>query len=48
MMKAGTLLLYCIGFRLGAFKNRNEDKFRNYLEELYELKAMSSELDTIK
>lgn len=47
IMMAGTLLLYFVAFRLGAFKNRNEEKFRNYLEELNELKAMSSELDNI-
>jgi hypothetical protein len=46
LMMAGMLLLYFIAFRLGAFKNRNEEKFRNYLEELNELKAMSSELDS--
>lgn len=45
LMMAGTLLLYWTAFRLGAFKNRNEEKFRNYLDELDELKAMSSELD---
>ena len=45
LMMAGTLLLYFIAFRLGAFKSKNEEKFRNYLGELDELKAMSVELD---
>jgi len=40
LMMAGTLLLYLIAFRLGAFKNANEEQFRNYLDELNELKAM--------
>jgi len=46
LMMAGTLLLYWIAFRLGAFKNRNEEKFRNYLDELNELKTISAELKT--
>ncbi len=44
VMMAGTLLLYLIAFRLGAFKNRHKEKFRNDLAELNELKAMSLEL----
>ncbi len=46
LMMTGTLVLYWVAFRLGAFKSRNEEKFRNYLHELNELKAMSLELDS--
>ena len=44
MLMAGTLLLYLLAFRLGAFKNRNKEKFGKDLAELNELKAMSLEL----
>jgi len=44
LMMLGTLLLYLIAFRLGAFKNRHKEKFSKDLAELNELKAMSLEL----
>lgn len=44
LMIVGTLLLYLLAIRLGAFKDRNREKFSQYLEELNELKAMSMEL----
>lgn len=45
IMMAGTLLLYLVAFRMGAFKNRNRDKLANYLQELNELKSISSEIN---
>lgn len=44
LMMLGTLLLYLLAFRLGAFKNRHKEKFSKDLAELNELKAMSLEL----
>ncbi len=44
LMMGITLLLYFLAFRLGAFKNRNKEKFSNDLTELNELKAMALEL----
>jgi hypothetical protein len=39
-----TLLIYFIAFKSGAFKNKKKEGFENDLEELNELKALSSEL----
>jgi hypothetical protein len=41
---AGTILLYIIAFKAGAFKNRNKEKLAKDLAEFNELKAMSQEL----
>jgi len=39
-----TLVIYFIAFKLGAFRNRKKEGFENDLNELNELKAISSEL----
>lgn len=42
-----TLLIYFIAFKMGAFKNSKRDGFENDLNELNELRAISSELGDI-
>jgi hypothetical protein len=39
-----TVLIYVAAFRLGVFKNRDSDAFKNDWKELNELKSISSEL----
>ena len=43
-----TLAIYFIAFKLGAFKNRKKEGFENDLQELNELKNLSSELKNQK
>ncbi len=47
LMMCITVFLYWLAFRAGAFKNRHTEKFKEYLEELNELKQAATELKSL-